>query len=499
MKKNIFLLMLALCLVVTGSVFAQDKRTDVTIITQVSPDSLDPSVSVMSYAYSIIVNISEPLMTTDAHDNLIPGLAESVEVNDDASEFVFKLRQGVKFHDGTDFTADDVVFTFEDNMARNVNNSAIIASVTAVNDYEVKVTLTGPSAPFLGILSTVTWSIRPRKAATELGDSFGRNPVGTGPYKFVEWVEGEYVKLEANEDYYLGAPEIKNATFKFIGDTNTALIAMEAGDADYSAVWPDAARFDIEANPDLKMLDYNSNSLQFMTMNVQNEYLSDKKVRQAINYAVNRDDIVIVAVEGMGRPTTQYCNVGTIGYVEGFEGYTYDVEKAKALMAESAYPDGFTIRVIAQDEMNSRMAQVMADNLSEIGINVEIEMQESNTAVANFMAGNYEIGVLGIGNLYQDFDALRRLWWPTNSLQLSHTDVEDEQLNKIFDLMSQAAALGDTDARVELYKQAEEEIWDAAYYIPCFFPIRSHIMASDLNIEGLRGTGYMHVYEMSWN
>ena len=201
----------------------------------------------------------------------------------------------------------------------------------------------------------------------------------------------------------------------------------------------------------------------------------------------------------MGRPTTQYCNVGTIGYVEGFDGYTYDVEKAKALLAESAYPNGFTIRMIAQDEMNSRMAQVMADNLSEIGINVEIEMQESNTAVANMMAGNYEMGVLGIGNLYQDFDALRRLWWPTNSLQLSHTDVEDEQLNKIFDLMTQAAALGDTESRVELYKQAEEEIWDAAYYIPCFFPIRSHIMASGLNIAGLRSTGYMHVYDMSWN
>ena len=497
MKKTIFLLVMALCLVVTGSVFAQ--RTDVNIITQVSPDSLDPSVSVMSYAYSVIVNISETLMTTDANDNLIPGLAESVDVNEDASEFVFKLREGVKFHDGTDFTADDVVFTFEDIKARNLSNTAIIDSVTALSDYGVKVTLTGPYAPFLGITSTVAFSIRPREAATELGDSFGRNPVGTGPYKFAEWVEGEYIKLEAFEDYYLGAPEIKTATFKFIGDTNTALIAMEAGDADYSAVWPDAARFDIEANPDLKMLDYNSNSLQFVSMNVQNEYLSDKKVRQAINYAVNRDDIVIVAVEGMGRTTTQYCNVGTIGYVEGFDGYTYDVEKAKALMAESAYPNGFTVRLVAQDEMNSRLAQVMADNLSEIGINVEIEMQESNTAVANMMAGNYEMCVLGIGNLYQDFDALRRLWTPSGSLQLSHTDPEDEQLLKIYDTMTQAAALGDTDARIELYKQAEEEIWDAAYYIPCFFPVRSHVMAANLNIEGLRATGYMHVYEMSWN
>ena len=115
------------------------------------------------------------------------------------------------------------------------------------------------------------------------------------------------------------------------------------------------------------------------------------------------------------------------------------------------------------------------------------------------MAGNYETGVLGIGNLYQDFDALRRLWTPGGSLQLSHTAAEDEQLVKIYDLMSQAAALGDTDARIELYKQAEEEIWDAAYYIPCFFPVRSHIMAANLDIEGLRGTGYMHINEMHWN
>lgn len=495
MKKSILFVLLALCLVITGSVAARD---DINMIIQVSPDSLDPSGTTMSYAFSVIANISEGLMGTDAANNIIPQLAESVEVNEDATVFDFKLREGVKWHDGTDFTADDVVFTFMDLKERNVNNSGLLESVEAVSDTEVVVTLNTPNAPFLGILTTVNWYIRPRAAATEMGDSFGRNPVGTGPYKFVEWVEGQYIKLEANEDYYLGAPEIKSATIKFLGDTNTALIAVESGDSDYSAVWPDAARMDIEANPDITMLDYSSNSLQFVTLNVQNEYLSNKLVRQALNYAVNRDDMVIVAVEGNGRPTTQYCNIGTIGYVDGFEGYTYDPAKAKELLAEAGYADGFTIKMIAQDEMNSRMAQMMADNFREIGVTVEIEMQESNTAVANMMAGNYEAGILGIGNQYQDFDALKRMWTPGGSLMLAQADPEDEQLNKIYDLMSQASATGDTDTRVELYKQAEEEIWDVAYYIPCFFPTRAHIHSSNLEVEGLRGTGYMRINEMHW-
>lgn len=498
MKKSIVIL-ISLIMALSMFLAVSAQRTDLNVITQVSPNSLDPQKTSMLYALQVAYNIYDGLMARDTSDQVVPGLAESYTISEDGLVYDFVLRQGVKFHDGTDFTAEDVVFTINRAIELAITNSGNIESAEAVNDYEVKITLKKPNSVFLSILSSYGFFMLPKEAVEAAGEEFGRNPVGTGAYKFVEWVEGEYVKLEAFEDYYLGAPEIKEVTFKFIGDSNTALIAMESGDADYSYVFPASASEDIEFNEDLKLFPFNSMSLQIFTMNVQNQYLSNKLVRQAINYAVNRDDMVIVAVEGEGRPTSQFCNVGTFGYVEGFEGYTYDLEKAKALMAEAGYADGFTVKLIAQDEMTSKMCQVLADNLRDININVEIEMQESNTAIANYQAGNFEMGVFGIGNSTMDYDSMGRLFTPGNSLMFSQATAEDEQAVKIGELFAEASQLSDPDARLEVYKAATEEIWDAAYYVPCFFPLRSHLLASDLDIECVRGLGVALVKEMHWN
>lgn len=473
----------------------KEVRTDLTMITQVTPDSLDPQGTTMLYAYQVLDNIYDRLVGRDANGNVIPGLAESYSANEEGSAFTFKLREGVKFHNGEELTADDVVFTVERGKSLNLSNYALIEAVNVLSDYEVELVLTQGYAPFLGILTTSEFSILNREATEAGGETYGRSPVGAGPYKFVEWAEGEYIKLEAFEEYWDGAPSIKDVTIKFIGDTNTALIAMEAGDADYSYVVPNTNREDIEANEDLKLVDYNSNVLQFLTLNTQNTYLSNKLVRQAINYAINRDDVVTVAVEGLGVPTTQYCNPDTFGYLEGSEGYTHDVEKAKTLMSEAGYADGFTVKVIAQDEMTSKMAQVFADNLREINITCEIELQESNTAVSNFIAGNYEIGVLGMGNPTLDFIKMASLF-KGNLLLCQATDGQAEEITALF---NEAVTHGDDASRLGAYAGVAEEIWDASYYVPVFFPIRSHLLAADLEIDCIRGTGIALIKEMHWD
>lgn len=467
-------------------------RTDLNMITQVEPDSLDPQATTMQYAYQVLENLNATLLERDATGKIVPALAESYTIDETGTVYTFTLKQGVKFQNGEELTADDIVYTFE--RGANLTDFAPVESVEALGEYEAAIKLKAPNAPFTASLTKVSMSILNREATEAAGDGFARKPVGCGPYILKEWASGEYITLEAFDDYYKGAPEIKNVKIKFVGDANTALIALESGDTDFSYVYPVASAEDIEANDDLSLAYYDATALQFFTINTQVEKLSNKLVRQAINYAINREDVVIVAAEGLGVPTSQFCNAQTFGYLEGKEGYTYDVEKAKSLMAEAGYADGFTVKVIAQDAMTSKMAQVLSDNLKEINITCEIETQESNTAVNNFMTGNYEIGVLGLNNGAMDFDYIRLIFNYNGTLCLCQAKDEN-----ILNQFNEAAALVNDDERLAAYEKLMADIWDAAYYVPVYFPQRAVAMSSALSIDCMRSNGIARIYEMHWN
>lgn len=471
-------------------------RTDLNMITQVEPDGLDPQGTTMQYALQILGNLNGTLLERDTSGEVVPGLAESYSIDESGTVYTFKLKEGVKFHNGEELTADDVVYTMERGMnhAKKPVDFRNIASANALSKYEVSITLKAVNAPFLSSLTKEAMSILNKKATEAAGDGFDRNPVGCGPYMLKEWESGQYITLQAFDDYYKGAPEIKDVKIKFVGDANTALIALESGDTDFSYVYPVASTQDITDNKKLELVYYDATALQVFTLNTKNDKLSNKLVRQALNYAINREDTVTVAAEGLGAPTTQYCNAETFGYLKGKEGYTHDVEKAKSLMAEAGYADGFTIKIVAQDAMTSKMAQVLSDNLKEINITCEIETQESNTAISNFQSGNYEIGVFGINNAQMDIDAMNKLFDYTGALCMCQA--QDENIRNQF---IAAASIVDNDKRLEAYAKLMDDIWDAAYYIPVYFPKRAVVMNSKLSIECMRGNGIAHIYEIHWN
>lgn len=475
---------------------AAPKKDGIVVVTQVSPDSLDPQGTTMQYAHQVLANFNDTLMEYDASNNLVASLVESYTVNDDSTVFTFKLKEGVLFHNGEELKASDVVYTVNrgKNHPFSPANYPMIESCTALSDYEVEFKLTSSYSPFLGVLATAGFSILNEKATEEAGDGFARNPVGCGPYQFVSWAEGENIVMKAFDGYHGGAPEIKNVTVKFIGDANTALIGLEAGDVDYTYVYPESAKPDIKENPDLDLFYYDSTALQFFTLNTANEKLSNKLVRQAINYAVNREDIITVAMEGEGVATSQFCNTNTFGYLEGLQGYTRDVEKAKALMAEAGYGDGFSITITAQDAMTNKMAEVLMSNLAEIGITCTIETLESNTAVANFMAGEYEIGVLGINNAQMDFDFMKVLFQPDGSLNLcKYNDAA------LFQMFADASAVSDTEQRLAIYTSLYEDyLMDLALYVPVFYPNRAHAMSSALTVDYVGGSGIVLFKNIGW-
>lgn len=501
MKKSILLLLsflsflsIAACSGGGKDPHADTHPKDVVIVTQVEPDVLDPQGTAMQYAFQVMMQFNGYLMEYDKDSKLVPSLAESYEISKDCKTFTFKLRQGVMFHNGEELKASDVVYTM--NRGKNHDFSpqhySLIESCTALSDYEVEFKLVRAYAPFLSITATPGFAILNEKAVEAIGANFARNPVGCGPYKFVSWTPGENIQMEAFEDYFKGAPRIKKATFKFIGDQNTALIGLEAGDVDYTLWYPESAKPDIQASNDMALVYYDSTALQFITLNTSLDYFKNKLVRQAINIAINRDDIISVAVEGEGTPTSYYCNTNTFGYID-LPGYIQDVERAKLLMTEAGYANGFSVKITAQDDMTQKIAQVFASAVGEIGINCEIEVIESNTAIANFMAGEYQIGVLGINNAQLDIDFIKILFEPDAPLNMSKYENQD-----LFNKFTEASMISNQNKRLEAYSAINGILFDEAIYVPLFFPNRAHAMNSGLAIDFIGGSGIPMVYNMYW-
>lgn len=469
-------------------------KDSVVIATLATPDSLDPMGTTMLYAQQVYKNINGYLFEYNAKNELIPSIADSYQVNDDSSVFTIKLKKGVLFHNGEELKASDVVYTMERGKAHTFKPKSypLINKAVALSDYEVEITLVSPYGSFLSVLATPGFAILNKKATEELGDKFARAPIGCGPYKFVSWTEGENIKLEAFDTYFQGTPAIKNASIKFISDQNTALIGLETGEIDYTYTYPESSKPDIKANKDLSLIYYDSTSFHFITLNHNVKALSNKQVRQAINLAVNRDDVIIAALEGEGKVCYIPANANTFGYME-VKGYDYDVEAAKALMKTAGYADGFKIKITAQDAMTKKIAEVTAANLADIGITAEIEVLETNTAVGNFMKGDYEMGVLAINNAQLDIDFVKILYEPDGSLNLANYNN-----NELFDLFVNAGQMNNAGKRLEAYKQIYDILIDEAIYVPLFFPNRAHASNSKLSITYIGGSSIAEIYNMSW-
>jgi len=467
---------------------------NVVIAILASPDSLDPQGSTMLYANLVTKNINGFLFEYNGENKLVPSIAESYTVSADSTVYTIKLKKGVLFHNGDELKAGDVVYTLERGKAHvfKPKNYSLVKKAAALGDYEVQITLAAPYASFAGVLATPAFGILSKKSTESLGAQFARAPVGCGPYKFISWTDGENIKLQAFDKYFQGAPSIKNAVMRFIPDQNTALISLETGEIDYSYVFPESAKPDIKANKKLALHYFDSTSFHFITLNHKVKALSSKKVRQAINFAINRNDIITIAMEGEGKVAFIPVNTNTFGYQQ-VKGYDYDVAKAKALMKEAGYENGFKVKLIAQDPMTKKIAEVTAANLADIGITVEVEVQETNTAVSNFMKGNYEMGVLAINNAQMDADFIKVLYEPDGTLNLAKYNNKE-----LYDLFTKAGQLSDADKRLKLYKQIFDITIDEAIYVPLFFPNRAHASDSKLDISYIGGSSIAEIFNMRW-
>ncbi len=482
--KKWFLLGLFVSLMLMAGVLSvvsaqSEPKTGGSITIAISQDldkSLDPHIATSAGKREIFFNIFEGLVKADPDGNFVPALAESYDISEDGTLFTFHLRSGVKFHNGSDFTAADVVYTLD--RLRGVDTGtpllavfSAIESVTAVDDMTVEVKLSEPNLEYLAYLNT---AIIPHDYAGQ--DTF---PVGTGPYKFKSHVVQENIVLEKFEDYWGEPAYLDKVTFRIIENIDALVMALRSGSVDMSVHRVSSDVQDI--GKDYVLVESPSNIVQAMYLNNAVKPLDDVRVRRALNYAVNLEEVMIFTNDGLGTPlgSSIYPAFGKYFMPELAEAYPYDPAKAKALLAEAGYPNGFplTITVPSNYAVHVNCAQVLAEELKAVGIDAKINLVEWATWLSDVYQGrNFEATVVGFDASFLTARALLERWISTNGKNMINFNDPE------YDRVLQAAFTATDEAeQTELYKQAEKILSDEAANVYLMDPNELTVISNKLD------------------
>lgn len=495
MKKRLALLAAAcLCMAVSMTSFAADK-SDIVVAVDADVDTLHPTDFSTTVELGVLNQIYDTLLyySPDGTKDPEPRIAESYEISDDGLDYTFHLRDDVTFHDGTPVTADDVVFSIELYKASEYQGSQIsmLSSVEATDEHTVVCHLDAPYSPFLqGICSPMIAS----KAYYESSeDDFVNNPIGTGPYKFVSRAKGSNIKLEANEDYYRGAPEIKEVTFEVIPDSSTKAIALQTGEVNFAEI-DSATKPQLEANPAITIAEVPTSTFSYIAMNTEKEPFNDVKVRQAINYAIDRDNLVAVCYDGEAEVNSNICAKERFGYSDDQFQYTYDPEKAKELLAEAGIETPYDLGEILVAEKYSNLATVIQNDLKAVGLDVTISVKEFNSYISDLQNGSYGITALNM-TLEGDTQTLEMAFTSDYIGIANNARYSDEEMDKLFE---QARTETDNDKRAEIFNEIFTKVQDEAIYAVMCNPMTLYAYNSDLSCPEFVLEGNYYLYDFSW-
>ncbi|HHW27140.1 MAG TPA: ABC transporter substrate-binding protein [Firmicutes bacterium] len=361
-------------------------KTTLVVSTYENPGSFNPDWKTDDPAYAINQNIFNKLVTITGNFEIKPDLAKSWEISEDGLTYTFYLEEGVKWHDGVPFTSKDVKYTIEaiqQNKGRMYNEYSAIESVECPDDYTVVFHLSRPDAALLSFLSWYACFIMPEHiyAGTDwTTNPANQKPIGTGPFKFVSWKPGESIELEANEEYFKGAPEIKKLVFKIIPDSSTALQAFKNGEIDIMGSAPPYSEIAaLEQDPKVTVLKKDYPSRYYMGFNFAREPLQDLRVRQAIAMAIDRSEILQKAFQGIGAEAWGFFTPNIAwAYNDKDLAPAMDLERAKALLDEAGYkPDANGVRlkldfVHFTNAQVADMAAILKEQLKKIGVELNI-------------------------------------------------------------------------------------------------------------------------------
>lgn len=448
-----------------------------TVALTTNPNSLDmPATSEINAAMAAW-QMYDSLVWIDDSGKIVPALAQSWTVSQDGTEYTFKLRQGVAFHNGEPFTADSVILSWQRGKRPEMKFSdrwTIVKSVDKVDDYTVKIKTEKPNPLLLRTIAT-NWAMVPPKYIAQVGEQgFVAKPVGTGPFVFQEWVKDDRIVLTANPKYWQpGYPKVAKLIFRPIPESSTRVAAIQTGEADIVTRLSAEEAQSLDGNPKVKIVRYPVDRVYYITFNNltsgKGKPTEDARVRQAMNYAVDRQAIIDSLFKGAAKLSTGFVTPTNLGYNSSVKPYPYDPEKAKALLKEANYPNGFEMSMACPSGAYTNFEQVceaVKGYLDKVGIKTTLELMESGKYWD--LQGKKELPPL-FGDSWSEAsgEAYPRLRGALGGKDASFSAWSDP---KIDDLLNKIASTMDDQARGELYKQLQQYMYDNPPFIYLYEP-----------------------------
>ena len=531
MKNKYYILAIGICLTLILTAFSgcvEEETEEMVLIFAMSGDAdkLDPADVTDGESISRTDNIFESLVEyTSGGTDIQSALATSWDTSDDGLEITFDLRKNVEFHDGTDFNADAVVFSF----ARQYDTShpyheygewaywgymfSDIDYVEKINDYKIIIHLKRPNAAIMTSLAMFTVAIVSPTNAEEWGEEAFKHPVGTGPFKFVEWVKDDHITLEANEDYWRARSKLDKIIFRVIEDPSARLLAIQAGEI-HGMEYPDPVSFDlIKSDSDLQLLTQSGMNVGYLAMNTGYGYydenengvrdsdedwvktpgyfepLTNKLVRKAINYAIDKNSIIENLYKGTAIVAKNGMPPFMLGHNDDIVDYSYDPEMAKDLLVDAGYPNGFNttlwVMPVSRPYMFDppKIAEAIQSYLADVNINVELYQLDWSTYLEETENGNHPMCLLGWTGDNGDPDNFMNVLYGPNSASIGTAgNVAFYNNSLVQDKFSAALQSYDTTVRAKLYEEAQVLIHEDAPFVYLAHATQNMVFLS--NIKG---------------
>lgn len=457
------------------SVFSTER---IVVAVMQDPDFLDPHRAAASGTYEMMFNVFEGLLKPDSKGNVIPAIAESYSISPDGLTYTFRLREGVKFHNGREVTMTDVLYSLNrlkgSGEVRGLSSDfeKFVSKIEATDGRTVEITLNTLNTDFL---EKFIIAIIPAD-----NPDHERNPIGTGPFKFVAYQPGQRVVIaKFNEYWNPDLPLVDEVEFRIIPDNQAALMSFMAGEVQMLPRL-DAIQADILMGR-YNLISAEQNMVQLMAMNLAREPFDDPKVRQAINLAIDKEEIIEIVANGYG--TVLGSNMSPIMeryYQEGLEDYyKTDIVAAKSLLAQAGYPEGFKTKITVPSNYQFHVdtAQVIVEQLKKVGITAEIELIEWSIWLDRVYTGrDYEMTIVGLTGKLSAYDILKRYLsdYPRNFYNYFNPRYDE--------LVNSAIKQTDIDKKAALFKQAQVLLTEEAVAVYIMDP--NFIVALAPNLFG---------------